>query len=898
MSNTKNKFFVKQKYFHFVLGIACCLLAIILIINVGVIARALVFPFLSLFGITSYLIYAFIYIQGVLLSFTQKSLHFKNKIRILGLVIIFISILILTTLYALNGQTLVFWESTSNNFFTIYETHSFAQFSDPLSYFNEGWINLFGQINTSSFTCGGGLIGYFLTSLLCLLGTTFAYIVGILLLVFGLIFYFLPEIIRLAKAQAKKAETPVPEESVKITKKKKVNVNQRITNRDVISTAKDLNEEDKQNSLAPSNSLLQSNTYTQTSVSYGAYQTGNGSIFAPVKFHTSLDAMNISLDDKTSHTSIEKPLQEVTPLTPYEQEEEEKEKQVQVLLKANEEDKLVKPEVIITPHHEQLDIFDVEEETNQVDTSLVTTQTVYAEPVVVKEGSITKLKPLKERLKFIPPDISLLNDYATSEEMMNKNTDVALSRQEAINRIFQDFKVGAACTGFTIGPSVTRYNISYERSVTITAVRRVIDDVMRELGGVLGRFEQIVKGEKYSGLEIPNANTITVSLKEVISQLPTEPKHSLAIGFGKDISGKIIQADFNDFPHILVAGTTGSGKSVFIHEVIMTLIMRNSPDDVKLVLIDPKRVEMNLYLDIPHLLCPVINDPDIAKQVLSKLCDEMDSRYTLIQKAKVLSIFDYNNWAEQNNEEKMPYIIIIFDEYADCVDSCKDIGQSVTRIAQKARAAGIYMLIATQRPSVNVITGTIKGNLPTHVALMTSNVVDSQVILGEGGAETLLGHGDMLIQSPLVSRIGSIRCQSPFVQNDEINRVTDYLRSMYPTNYDPEYTNLRVESAVEYLNNASSIKAGSISNNDDEVFEDIKSWAMSQDYVSMSRIQREFSMGFNRAGKLFKRLQEEGIVADKPDTASSAKGCRVLVHDSDHDMSIYDDNDTNDSEGI
>ena len=444
--------------------------------------------------------------------------------------------------------------------------------------------------------------------------------------------------------------------------------------------------------------------------------------------------------------------------------------------------------------------------------------------------------------------------------------------------VFENFHVGARCISYVVGPSVTRYNIEYANNVSVRSVEKLVDDISIRLGGVNARFEGVVEGQRYSGLEIPNAKITPVSFKEVFEQLPDVKEHPLAVMFGKNIDGKCIGADFDEFPHVLVAGTTGSGKSIYNHSLVCTLISRNSPEDLRLVLVDPKQVEMSKYEDLPHLLCPIINDANLAKLTLSKLVDEMNRRYGILKATGCSNIKQYNELREDDpNLEKLPYIVVFVDEYADLVDVCKDINGPIVSIAQKARAAGIHMLIATQRPSTNVITGTIKGNLPTRIALAVASYVDSTTILNEGGAEKLLGKGDMLVSSPLVSRVGMVRLQGCFIQNKEILRIVGYLKEHYPVYYDPNFCNLEEaarQEAGDVIGSpefASSQEAG-----EEAKYQSVKEWVMACDYMSMSKIQRECGVGFNRAGKFFKRLQTEGIIGTE---VEGNKGCPVLIQD-------------------
>ena len=480
------------------------------------------------------------------------------------------------------------------------------------------------------------------------------------------------------------------------------------------------------------------------------------------------------------------------------------------------------------------------------------------------------------------PPLSLLNVYPADKNAAQNEHD-ALERSEIINQALIDLHVGAHVENFTIGPSVTRYNIKTDPSVQVSAVRKVSDDIMVRLGGVLGLFQEVVPGSACSGLEIPNKVQSLVPFNETVASLPTNEKSNLFIPFGKSIDGKVVSADLGDFPHMLIAGSTGSGKSIFMHGMIMPLIMRNRPEDLKLVLVDPKKVEMGKYRDLPHLLCPIIKEPSHAKVCLDKLCDEMERRYSLFEYSGVSNIRQFNkDIAPSEGCEKLPFIIVVIDEYADLVDNCKDIGDPVVRLAQKARAAGIHLVIATQRPDVKVIDGRIKGNIATRVALSLSSPQDSMTILSEGGAEKLSGHGDMLVKCDQVSRIGFSRLQGCFVDNGEIKKVCDFIKEQQEVVYDPNFLDLEDHSndlEVPTLSAPSAAEMRAASNEDK--YQMIKQVIMTREYTSISQIQREFSVGFPRAGKIFQRLQQEGVVANAPDSPSSSKGCRVLIHGTD-----------------
>lgn len=487
-------------------------------------------------------------------------------------------------------------------------------------------------------------------------------------------------------------------------------------------------------------------------------------------------------------------------------------------------------------------------------------------------------KPLKP---YNFPPLDLLKDYPPSPEAEQEKMNCE-NRKNILDDVFRNFNIRAHVEDYTIGPSVTRYNIRLEPGYSVSNITRHITDIAISLQGIGIRFEEVVRGRSTSGLEVPNDHTTTVSLKRMVESLPNSQGSGLSIPFGVNIDNKPIFSDLSAFPHLLTAGTTGSGKSVFLTGIIMSLIMRNRPEDLKLVLVDPKRVEMALYHDLPHLLCPIIKEPSEAKVCLDKLIDEMERRYRAFEIAGVKDIREWNSeFVASSDYAKMPYIAVFIDEYADLSDNCKNVGDAVVRLAQKARAAGIHLVIATQRPSVSVITGTIKANIPVRVALSMSSVIDSQTIIGQGGAEELQGHGDMLVDCSLIARTGFTRCQGCFCDNHEINSVCDYIRNQMDPEYNSDFMDLVDHEAERKAQEAlapTMSKAEAKAQSYESMYERVKEVVMTMEYTSISKIQRQFGVGFPRAGKLFAQLQNEGIVAAAPETASSSKGCKVLVH--------------------
>ena len=473
---------------------------------------------------------------------------------------------------------------------------------------------------------------------------------------------------------------------------------------------------------------------------------------------------------------------------------------------------------------------------------------------------------------YIYPSIDLLNQKSSGDDE-NANEASCAERTEIINKTLSNLRVGASVVSHTVGPSVTRFDIATEDGVSVDSVAKAINTIGVKLGGLLPRFEPIVAGKSTSGLEIPNEVRTNVTLRESIEGLPKGPKNNLMIPFGKSISGELKFGNLADFPHLLVAGTTGSGKSIFVHATIISLIMRNKPEELKLVMVDPKKVEMSYYDDIPHLLCPVISDLKKVYVCFMKLCEEMERRYELFKTNKVRDIKGFNEFAKSSNIQPLPYIVVFIDEYADLIETCKEVRDPVVRIVQKARAAGIHMVFATQRPSVNVIDGVIKGNVSTRVALMCASPTDSITVIGEGGAETLLGNGDMLVDCAQISRVMKTRVQGCYVSDAEIMRVCNFLREHYQPQFDPMFLNLEPKVEEPKFEEA-EVAPIDKSKTDEEAYQRIKEDATHREFMSISYITRTYQMGFSRAGKMFTRLQKEGVVA----TSGDARGCKVLMY--------------------
>ena len=489
----------------------------------------------------------------------------------------------------------------------------------------------------------------------------------------------------------------------------------------------------------------------------------------------------------------------------------------------------------------------------------------------VQEGPFKKIK---NKIKYVTTPVDLLDESKSNEETESKNIKVCEERTEIINQLLADFKIGAKVISYKIGPSVTRYDVETQRNYSVQGIDKYMNDISVRLGGTEARFVPIIQGKTTSGIEIANEQRAVVAFKDVYEHLPRVKQGKLEIPFGVNISGDYISADLANFPHMLVCGTTGSGKSIYMHSVILSLIMRNSMEDLRLIMIDPKCVEFKKYEAIPHLLCPIITEANEANATLLRLVDEMEERFRIFSDAGVSDVKQYNEICVEKGYQKLPFIVVIVDEFADLIDTNKQIAQPVSRLGAKARAAGIHMIIATQRPSTDVITGTIKSNLAVRVALMTSSTTDSVVVLSESGAEKLLGNGDMLVSCPLVSKQEKTRVQGCFVSNSEIIRVVNYIKEKYPLVYDDRFVNLLEKSRLE----ATDLGTIHASNGEDNAYEMVKEHIMREkDTCSISYISNTFHFGFRRSQEIFNKLLAEHVL-EKPEYANSAKGAKVMVH--------------------
>ena len=446
--------------------------------------------------------------------------------------------------------------------------------------------------------------------------------------------------------------------------------------------------------------------------------------------------------------------------------------------------------------------------------------------------------------KFTLPDLEFLKLPTRNEKIAKKNDNI---NEEFLEKVLMDFGVEGKIKKINYGPVVTLNEFEPAAGVKVSKIINLSEDIARNTSSESARIS-IIPSSNSIGIELPNITRENVYLGEVIKDSQFKKKDiKLPIALGKSISGKPIIGDLSTMPHLLIAGTTGSGKSVCINTIILSLLYRHTPDKCKFILIDPKMLELSTYEGIPNLLCPVITEAKKAASVLGWVVKEMENRYKLMTKVGVRNIDGYNS----KHKTFMPYIVVIVDEMSDLMlVSGKDIESYIQKLSQMARAAGIHIIMATQRPSVDVITGTIKANFPTRISFQVSSKIDSRTILGEQGAEQLLGKGDMLFMS---SANKITRIHAPFVTEDEIEKINNFLRSQA----EPDY----VDEILEFSENSDIDTENSEMNDKDELYQSALQLVKSEGKASTSFLQRKLQIGYNRAARIIDMMEENGVVS-------------------------------------
>lgn len=517
----------------------------------------------------------------------------------------------------------------------------------------------------------------------------------------------------------------------------------------------------------------------------------------------------------------------------------------------HEEEKVVITNINELTHREEVSNI------NNIPSETQVPSSIFEEPIFKEEG------------EYRLPPIDLL--VGSKNKGKVNSTEFITSNNKILERVFNDFGISGRVVEVHVGPTVTQYEVEIKAGTKVNKILSINREIALALAAKDVRIQAPIPGKTTIGIEIPNPVTSEVKMKDILIGIPKKLDGSkLVAPLGLDIMGNIQYFEINKAPHMLVAGSTGSGKSVCINNIITSILMRAKPEEVKMVLVDPKKVELNCYEGVPHLMRPVVTDPKKAAVALQKICDIMDERYEMFASTGTRNIGSYNEYIEHhpNKGEKLPFILVIIDELADLMMvASKEVEGAIMRITQLARAAGIHLIVATQRPSTDVITGLIKSNIPTRVSFMVSSGIDSRTILDMTGAEKLLGKGDMLFLP--AGEATPIRIQGSFVSDDEINRVVEFVKSQgHAPKFDEKMADL--DKSPKEESNASN---GSVEDGDDPLYNEIVEFAVKTGKISASLIQRKYRLGYNRAARIIDLLEERGIIGPQ----NGSKPREVLV---------------------
>ncbi len=474
------------------------------------------------------------------------------------------------------------------------------------------------------------------------------------------------------------------------------------------------------------------------------------------------------------------------------------------------------------------------------------------------------------------PSLDILDPIKKNKKA--NTTEFLTLTKNALEKVLADFQIHGKVVEIHEGPTVTQFEVEIASGTKVSRITSINKEIALALAAKDVRIQAPIPGKSTVGVEIPNKYTSSVPIREVLSNVPSNMENAkILFSLGKDIMGRNVCADMTKMPHLLVAGSTGSGKSVCINSFIASILLRKRPDECKLVLVDPKKVELSNYNGIPHLLCPVVSDPKKASVALQKIVQEMEKRYDMFSEKNVKNISGYNDWVDKQNsssgeniEKKLPFIVVIIDELADLMlVAAKEVEDSIMRITQMARAAGIHLIVATQRPSTDVITGVVKANIPSRISFAVASQIDSRTILDMGGAEKLLGKGDMLYLP--MGENSPIRIQGNFISDEETQRLIDYVSKEQVAQYD----NTLTEEAPNHMAAGDNFEKEEY---DDPLYNEIVDFAIETGKISASLLQRRFRLGYNRAARIVDLLEERGIIGPP----NGSKPREVLVKLEEH----------------
>lgn len=811
-------------------GLILVLISLIGLLNNGVVGEALTYIFSYLFGVFYVLVYLLFIFFGLYLMIKKTMFRLKIDLKILGALLLIVGFCIAASM----GHNL-----TIDTFFSAYQN----QVSNTQRY-------VFSMLSADAIyaNLGGGIVGYFLTGALnsAVSETGTAVIVFIFIFV-GMILLFQNIVVRFARwlIQYHKNRKALRE------------------------------EERRQKALvsAPVPATIQASPAETAENERPAAEEPFQTFVSPKRESAASILETLSKEENREVGSLGERMNPVS----------EKEPPHDFPIPEPPSDRTLPEESALPPIREPA----FETDDPYEDPTRPVEEPASSDPLLSSGGWKAQAEPDPDICPrpYLYPPLSLLKDRYNRDETERKNA-LAREKMDMINECFNDLGIGANVISYTIGPSVTRFDVKMNAHVRTNVLSSIENDLAVRLGGnKTVRLETIVEGKNTSGIEVGNDICDTVSFKECMKSIESNTEDRLLFPLGKDISGNVISCCLDEMPHLLVCGTTGSGKSVFIHNIICSLIMRNRPEELKLMLIDPKRIEFTKYADLPHLLCPVITSTDRGKVGLMKLVDEMERRYDLFaEKGRGASNYkEYIETCEEMGYEKIPYIVMICDEFADFMsEGDKEVAKLIQRIAQKARACGIYMVIATQRPSVKVITGEIKANIPSRIALSVSSQMDSRIIIDEPGAENLMGRGDLLARIPKYKSL--LRVQSAFIDSKEIFALCEHIKSQATFRCDPNFEDLTLKVVSPFAAAGDEYGAAKPMFRDyhsDEKYEEIKKYVIATGKCSTTKLQNMFGIGYSRADGILDTLEADGVIRKEGNRRILSEQYRTEMNDGD-----------------
>lgn len=818
------------------IGLMLILLSIIGLLNKGPVGNFLTYITIYLFGAYYFVVYALVILMALYLMLKKRVFKVYIDMHLLGAILVFVSLLIASS-----------------------STKTELKFANLTSLFNEHMSSVSSSIfvidNLSNLpTTGGGFVGFSLKALLntCVtsVGTTIVYItcmsVGLVLLIKDVVAYIIKFFVNYSYKSKEKKE-----------RQRDIHIEEETNKEELPFINKNLDVKEENPELKQIEEIKEVKeekpTFNKPLIE---------ELVVPQK---QVDVKSFFIDDIEElpkvNQKVETKIEEVQSLDSFKEEKDTRSNITEDLLKPNYNENMffdipstplvkeeIKEEIKEEPIQEVNDDNSIDDFVEEIEIDISKNA---SNPIEIEQNK----EIIQNKKPYLLPPFSLLKTMAT-EDTKYENQRVAQNRLEKINATFNQYKIGAQVISYTIGPSVTRFNVKMNEGVRVNTLSSITNEISIALNGnKTVRLEMVVEGRDTSSIEVGNEKPSGVSFKECFEQIKdrTSDRDKLLIPLGKDIEGKVVTTSMDELPHLLVAGTTGSGKSVFINTIIATFIMRNTPDELKLMLIDPKKVEFSRYANLPHLLCPIVTDAKEGKEALKRLVQEMESRYEMLSYRGVSKISEYNELAEIQNYPKMPNIVLVCDEFSDFMSEYgKEIEQSVKRLAQKARACGIYLIICTQRPSVSVITGDIKAVIPSRVGLLVPQYIDSKTILDDGGAESLLGNGDMLCRIPRHNSL--VRVQGAFISGVEIAQICQYIKNQREPAYDPNFLDLLPKPIITF--NGTTERRKEI----DELHEQVKAHVIRTRIASTSNLQSNFGIGYARADHILNCLEDEGVV--------------------------------------